>query len=50
MTFDNEASKLLKNYVHQQDINFQLVPPYYQTNTAERAICSFKDQLISGFA
>jgi hypothetical protein len=25
---DNEASKLLKYYLHQQDITFQLVPPY----------------------
>jgi hypothetical protein len=25
---DNEASKLLKTYLHQQDITFQLVPPY----------------------
>jgi hypothetical protein len=28
MTLDNEASKLLKDYLHDQDINFQLVPPY----------------------
>jgi hypothetical protein len=25
---DNEASKMLKEYLHQQDITFQLVPPY----------------------
>jgi hypothetical protein len=25
---DNEASKLLKAYLHQQDITFQLVPPF----------------------
>jgi hypothetical protein len=37
---DNEASKLLKTYLHQQDITFQLVPPYYshRRNSAERAI------------
>jgi hypothetical protein len=36
---DNEASKLLKTYLHQQDITFQLVPPYsYRQNSAERAI------------
>jgi hypothetical protein len=28
MKLDNEASKLLKRYLHQQDITFQLVPPY----------------------
>jgi hypothetical protein len=28
MKLDNEASKLLKMYLHQQNITFQLVPPY----------------------
>jgi hypothetical protein len=28
MKLDNEASKLLKTYLHQQDITFQLVPTY----------------------
>jgi hypothetical protein len=28
MKLDNEASTLLKTYLHQQDITFQLVPPY----------------------
>jgi hypothetical protein len=46
---DNEASKLLKNYLYQQDITFQLVPPYsHRRNAAERAIRSFKDHLIAG--
>jgi hypothetical protein len=27
MKLDNEASKLLKDYLYQQDITFQLVPP-----------------------
>jgi hypothetical protein len=49
MKLDNEASKLLKTYLHQQDITFQLVPPYSQRrNSAERAIRSFKDHLIAG--
>jgi hypothetical protein len=49
MKLDNEASKLLKTYLHQQDIIFQLVPPYsHRRNSAERAIRSFKDQLIAG--
>jgi hypothetical protein len=39
MKLDNEASKLLKTYLHQQDITFQLVPLYsHRRNSAERAI------------
>jgi hypothetical protein len=49
MKLDNEASKLLKKYLHQQNITFQLVPPYrHRRNSAERAIRSFKDHLIAG--
>jgi hypothetical protein len=49
MKLDNEASKLLKTYLHQQDITFQLVPTYsHRRNSAERAIRSFKDHLIAG--
>jgi hypothetical protein len=49
MKMDNEASKLLKMYLHQQNITFQLVPPYsHRRNAAERAIRSFKDHLIAG--
>jgi hypothetical protein len=49
MKLDNEASKLLKTYLHQQDITFQLVPPYsHRRNSAERPIGSFKDHLIAG--
>jgi hypothetical protein len=49
MKLDNEASKLLKMYLHQQNITFQLVPPYsHRRNSAARAIRSFKDHLISG--
>jgi hypothetical protein len=49
MKLDNEASKLLKDYLYQQDITFQLVPPYsHRSNSAERAIRSFKDHLIAG--
>jgi hypothetical protein len=49
MKLDNEASKLLKDYLHQQDITFQLVTPYsHRRNSAERAIRSFKDHLIAG--
>jgi hypothetical protein len=49
MTLDNEASKLLKDYLHDQDINFQLVPPYCQRrNASECTICAFKYHLIAG--
>jgi hypothetical protein len=49
MKLDNEASKLLKDYLYQQDITFQLVPPYsHRRNLAEREIRSFKDHLIAG--
>jgi hypothetical protein len=49
MKLDNEASKLLKDYLFQQDITFQLVPPYsHRRNSAERAIRSFEDHLIAG--
>jgi hypothetical protein len=49
MKLDNEASKLFKNYLHQQDITSQLVPQYsHRINSAERAIRSFKDHLIAG--
>jgi hypothetical protein len=49
MKLDNEASKLLKTYLHQQDITFQLVTPYsHRRNSAERAIRLFKDHLIAG--
>jgi 3-deoxy-D-arabino-heptulosonate 7-phosphate (DAHP) synthase len=49
MRLDNEASQLLKSYLHEQDITFQLVPPYnHRRNAAERAIRSFKDHLSAG--
>jgi hypothetical protein len=49
MTLDNEASTLLKYYLHDQDIYFHLVPPCcHQRNASERAIHSFKDHLIAG--
>jgi hypothetical protein len=48
MKLDNEASKLLKMYLHQHNITFQLVPPYsHRRNSAERAIRLSKDYLIA---
>jgi hypothetical protein len=49
MKLDNEASKLLRDYIYQQERAFQLVPPYsHRRNSAERAIRSFTDHLIAG--
>jgi hypothetical protein len=49
MKLDNVASILLKTYLHEQNISFQLVPPYsHRRNSAEREIRSFKDHLIAG--
>jgi hypothetical protein len=49
MKLDNEASKILKDYLYHQDMAFQLVPPNsHRHNSAERAIRSFKDHLIAG--
>jgi hypothetical protein len=48
MKLENEASKLLKTYLHQQNITFQLVPPYsHRRNASEQSIRSFKDHLIA---
>jgi hypothetical protein len=49
MKLDNEASKLLKDYLYHQDIIFHLAPPYsHRRNSDERAFRSFKDHLIAG--
>jgi hypothetical protein len=46
---DNEASKALKTYLHDQQIEFQLVPPHvHRRNAAERAIRTFKNHFIAG--
>jgi hypothetical protein len=46
---DNEASQLLKNYLYEQDISFQLVPPYSHHHIA--GVCatiSFNDHSVTG--
>lgn len=46
---DNEASDALKDFLHQEGINFQLVPPHvHRRNAAERAIRTFKNHFIAG--
>ena len=48
---DNEASKMLKKYMHDQKIDFQLTPTgLHRRNHAERAIRTFKAHFIAGLA
>ena len=46
---DNEASQVLQQYMVEEHINFQLVPPgLHRRNAAERAIRTFKNHFIAG--
>jgi hypothetical protein len=48
---DNEASASLKSFFTQNDVEYQLVPPYYhRRNAAERAIHKFKEHLFAVLA
>ena len=45
---DNEASQLLLEYINDENIDYQLVPPHmHQRNLAERAIQTFKSHFIA---
>ena len=45
----NECSKVLKEYMEEENETFQLVPTHlYQRNAAERAIQNFKNHFIAG--
>ena len=45
----NECSKVLKEYMEEQNETYQLVPPHlHRRNAAERAIQTFKNHFISG--
>ena len=47
-TLDNEASDAFKQYIRQQQIQFELVPPgNHRCNQAERAIQTFKAHFIT---
>jgi hypothetical protein len=47
-TLDNEALDAFKQYTHQQQIQFELVPPgNHRRNKAEHAIQTFKAHFIS---
>ena len=46
---DNEASQVLQQYMVEEHIDFQLVPPgLHRRNAAERAIRTFKNHFIAG--
>ncbi|MHA7856378.1 hypothetical protein [Marinobacter shengliensis] len=46
---DNECSQMLKDYMHEQGVDYQLVPPHvHRRNAAERAIRTFKNHFIAG--
>ena len=46
---DNECSKILKQFMHEQDVDFQLVPPgMHRRNAAERSIRTFQNHFIAG--
>jgi hypothetical protein len=48
---DNEASKLLIDYLNEEGIDHQLAPPHvHQRNAAEQAISTFKDHFIAGLS
>ncbi len=47
-TLDNKASDAFKQYIHQQKIQFELVPPSnHRRNQVERAIQTFKAHFIA---
>lgn len=48
---DNECSTILKDFMADNDITLQLVPPgQHRVNAAERAIRTFKNHFIAGLA
>ena len=48
---DNECSELLKDFLEEEEIDFQLSPPgMHRRNSAERAIRTFKNHFIAGLS
>ena len=46
---DNKASQKIKQAIHKKSAAYQLVTPHnHRINTAERAICTFKNHFIAG--
>ena len=47
---DNECSQALKDYMKDEEVDFQLVPPHdHRRNAAERAIRTAKNHLVAGW-
>ena len=48
---DNECSTALKEFMKDEQVDYQLVPPgQHRRNPSERAICTLKNHLIAGIA
>jgi hypothetical protein len=48
---DNECSNILKQFLTEEEVTYQLVPPHiHRRNAAERAIRTFKNHFIAGLA
>jgi hypothetical protein len=48
---DNEASALLQQFMHNENIDFQLAPPHlHRRNATERAIRTYKNHFIAGLS
>jgi hypothetical protein len=48
---DNECSQILKDYLHEQNVEFQLAPPgCHRRNAAERGIRTWKNHFIAGLS
>jgi hypothetical protein len=48
---DNECSNALKEFLHEEQVDYQLVPPLiHRHNAAERAIRTFKNHFVAGLA
>ena len=46
---DNGCSDILKDFMHEQQVDLQLVPPHlHRRNAAERTIRTFKNHFIAG--
>jgi hypothetical protein len=48
---DNECPAGLKKFMHQQGVDYQLVPPHlHRTNSAENAIATWKNHFVAGLS
>ena len=50
-TLDNEASVILRDYLHSEEVEYQLVAPHiHRRNASDCAICTSKNHCIAGLA